>query len=122
MPSSRSGFEKKDLKLNMEMVQVNLLSPSRQMPRSDRETHHASPEEDMERTILKSITHGLVFVNSRRYRDAFERLILHLLQRTTQVPIKNQKVRLPTFPLIHRTFGTGKIQETQTSKGSKPDP
>jgi hypothetical protein len=58
----------------------------------------------MEKTILKCITHGLVFVNSKRYKDAFERLVLHLLERVTQQTKETEKaVTKPTanqFPLI----------------------
>jgi hypothetical protein len=58
------------------MLKVNLINNPKVIPRSDREENKKpTAEEDMEKTILKHIMHGLVFVNSKRYSSAFENLM-----------------------------------------------
>ena len=79
-----------------------------------------TPEEHMERTILKCITYGLVFVNSKSYPDAFQRLMEVLMYRykqTDTTPKGNHN--MAKLPLIHRTTKDKIREDTQESKNSK---
>lgn len=87
----------------IQMQQMNLLGKGKKMhSNAHSEQNYNSAENDMEQTILNHITFGVVFLNSRRYRDAFERLMIHLIERN---------LSLKKDPLYRRTKDAKKEPE-----------